>query len=188
MALCREHGFAYYLAWVTIIEGWTLSTRGQAEAGIEQIRDGLAAMRETGAELRQPYYLALLAEACGRTGDCEAGLSMLTEAVQGAQRHAERWHEAELHRLRGELLLLRSGDCIDGLDPEVEASFHLALACARRQHAKSLELRAAISLARVWQRLGKRSAAHELLAPIYDWFTEGFDTADLRQAKALLSA
>jgi predicted ATPase len=149
-----------------------------------QIRRGLAALRATGAALRLPYYLALLAEACGQTGQATEGLALLAEAVALVDTTGERWWEAELHRLRGELLLLLSVDN----HAEAEECLHQALTVARRQQAKALELRAAMSLSRLWQQQGKRVEAQQLLAEIYGWFTEGFDTPDLQEAKLLLDA
>jgi predicted ATPase len=183
IALCREQGFPYYLAWGTIMQGWALTAMRQSEEGITQIRDGTAAMRATGAELRGPYYLALLADACARTGQTEAGLTMLAEGLTEAHRHGECWQEAELHRLQGELLLLRDPQTSE---PEAQRCFHRALGLARQEQARSLELRAAMNLARVWQGKGDLIAARGVLAPVYDSFTEGFDTADLQDAKALL--
>jgi DNA-binding winged helix-turn-helix (wHTH) protein/predicted ATPase len=195
IALCQEQGFAYYLAWGILMRGWALSAQCRGEEGMAEMRRGLDAIRATGAQLRQPYYLALLAEACGQTGEVEGGMQVLAEALAEADHHGEGWQEAELHRLRGELLLLavrdpqasrsHPGGC-QIIDSEAEQCFHQALAIATRQQAKSLELRAATSLARLWQRKGSRAKAYDLLAPIYHWFTEGFDTADLRDAKALL--
>jgi predicted ATPase len=131
-----------------------------------------------------PLYLALLAEAYGKVGQAEAGLTTVAEALAILDKSDERMWEAELHRLKGELLLQQMASHA----PQAEACFRQALAVARRQQAKSWELRAAMSLSRLWQRQGKRGEARELLAPIYDWFTEGFDTADLQEAKALLDA
>jgi len=148
------------------------------------MQQGLAAWRATGAETLRPYFLALLAEASTKVGQCEAGLTLLAEALAVINDTGEcRW-EAELYRLKGELLLARA----TGQDTEAETCFRQALEIARRQQAKSLELRAAMSLARLWQGQGKHAEARELLAPIYNWFTEGFDTADLREAKGLLEA
>jgi predicted ATPase len=161
-----------------------LVEQGRGEAGIAQMRDGLAAFRATGGEVRLPYYLALLAEICGQTGHAAEGLTLLAEALAQAHKTGESWTEAELHRLKGELLLSLSTDN----QAEVEGCLHQALAVARCQQAKSLELRAAVSLSRLWQQQGKRAEARELLASIYGWFTEGFDTADLQEAKALLEA
>jgi class 3 adenylate cyclase/predicted ATPase len=185
MVLCTEQGFAYYLAWAVIIQGWALAEQGQAEEGIAQIRQGLTALRATGGILRLPYYLALLAEVYGKAGQTEAGLALLREALAVVPATAEHWWEAELYRLQGELLLPAS---TRQAWPEAEEHFQQALSVARHQQAKSLELRAAMSLARLWQRQGKSAEARTLLAPVYHWFTEGFDTADLQEAKALLDA
>jgi predicted ATPase len=185
IALCTEQGFAYYLAWGTTMQGWAQVVQGQGEVGIGQIRRGLAALRATGAALRLTYYLALLAEACGQTGQATEGLALLTEALTLVDTTGERWWEAELHRLQGELLL--HAECgVQNAESTAEECFQQALDIARRQHARSLELRAAMSLGRLWQRQGKRTEAYQLLAEIYGWFTEGFNTADLQDAKALL--
>jgi class 3 adenylate cyclase/predicted ATPase len=184
IALCAEQRFAYYLAWGTTMQGWARVAQGQKEDSLAQIRHGLAALRATGASLRLPYYLALLAEACGQTGQAAEGLTLLAEALTQAHKTEESWPEAELHRLKGELLLSLSADN----HAEAEGCLHQALAVARRQQAKALELRAAMSLSRLWQRQGKRAEAHQLLAEVYGWFTEGFDTPDLQEAKALLEA
>jgi len=181
--LCREYGFAYYLAWGPILQGWVLVGQGQREEGIAQMRDGLAAFRATGGEFRLPYYLTLLAEAYGKAGQAAAGLTLVAEALAHAETKGECWWQAELYRHKGELLVQRGGKQ-EVL--EAEEGFRLALTVARQQQAKSLELRAATSLARLWQHQGKRTEAYELLAPVYGWFTEGFDTADLQEAKALL--
>jgi predicted ATPase len=184
IALCTEQRFAYYLAWGTTMQGWAQVAQGPDEEGLVQMRHGLPALRATGAAVRLPYYLALLAEACGRTGQASEGLTLLAEALAQAHKTGESWTAAELHRLKGELLLSVSADN----HTEAEGWFHQALAIARRQQAKVLELRAAMSLSRLWHSQGKRAAAHALLAPVYGWFTEGFDTADLQEAKALLEA
>jgi predicted ATPase len=183
MALCTERGFAYYLAWGTIMQGWALVRQGQREEGMAQMRRGLAAIGATGAELRRPYYLALHAEVCGAVGQFGDGLTMLAEARAAMRSTGECWTEAELHRLTGELLCRQS--VVD--TPQAEVCFRQALDVARHQQAKSLELRAAMSLSRLWQRQGRRAEARDLLAPIYYWFTEGFDTADLQEARALLN-
>ena len=145
---------------------------------------GLSAYRATGAEQARTHFLALLAEGYRGTAEVQEGLSVLAEALAAAHNRGESCCEAELHRLTGELLLLQSAD----QHAEAEACFHHALAMARHQQAKSWELRAAMSLGRLWQQQGKRMEAHALLAPIYGWFTEGFDTADLQEARALLVA
>jgi TOMM system kinase/cyclase fusion protein len=183
IALCTEQRFAYYLAWGRTMQGWAQVVQGQGEAGLAQMRHGLAALRATGAALRLPYYLALLAEACGHMGQAVEGLALLAEALAQADKAGESWMEAELHRLKGELLLALSAE----KHAEAETCFHQALAVARRQQAKSWELRAAMGLSRLWERQGKRAEARQLLAEVYDGFTEGFDTADLQEAKALLA-
>jgi TOMM system kinase/cyclase fusion protein len=184
IALSEEHGSAQWLARGTILRGWALAWQGQGAEGLAQMCQGLSAFRATGAEGRRTCFLALLAEGYRGTGEVKEGLSVLAEALAAAHNRGERYCEAELHRLKGELLLLQSTD----QHAEAEACFHHALAIARRQQAKSLELRAAMSLGRLWQQQGKRMEAHALLAPIYGWFTEGFDTPALREAKGLLDA
>jgi predicted ATPase len=184
MALCTEQGFALYLARSTILQGWTMAEQGQGAAGLAQMRQGLGAYQITGAEVFRPYYLGFLAEAYGKVGQAGEGLTLLDEAVAAVHQTGERFCEAELYRLKGELLLVRS----TGNHGEAQACFQQALTVARRQQARLWELRAAMSLSRLWQSQGKRAAAREMLAPIYGWFTEGFDTADLQDAKALLEA
>jgi predicted ATPase len=184
IALCREQRFAYYLAWGTTMLGWAQVTQGQHAEGLAQMRHGLAALRATGAAVRLPYYLALLAEACGQTGDVAEGLTLLAEALAQVHNTGEVWMEAELHRLKGELLLSLSTDH----QAEAEGCLRQALAVASRQQAKMLELRVATRLGRLWQQQSKRAEARKLLASIYGSFTEGFDTADLQEARVLLVA
>jgi predicted ATPase len=197
IALATEHGFVARGALGTIMQGWALAEQGQGEAGITQLRQGLAAYRATGSEVGRTNHLSLLAAAYGNVGQTAEGLHVLAEALTFAHTTGERCWEAELYRLKGELLFqsgvqgLESGVLTPDVelqtrDAEAEACFRQALDIARRQQAKSLELRAAVSLARLWQHQGKRAAAYELLAPVYGWFTEGFDTDDLQEAKALL--
>jgi predicted ATPase len=183
-SLATAQGFPFWSAYSSILRGWALAHQGQAQEGIEQIRQGLMAFRATGAELLPPYFMALLTEAYGTLGQPEAGLTVLAEALTLVDKTGERWYEPELHRLKGALLLQQSTDN----HAEAQACFHRALDIARRQQAKSLELRAATSLGRLWQQQGKRAEARQLLAEVYSWFTEGFDTLDLREAKALLDA
>jgi TOMM system kinase/cyclase fusion protein len=182
ITLCTEQGIAYYLAWGTMMQGWAVADQGQDAEGFDQMRKGLAGIQATGAALRQPYYLGLLAEASGTVGHLGDGLAMLAEALTVVARTGERWFEAELHRLKGELLQRSHA----GLAEQAEASFRQALDVAGFQQAKLWELRAATSLGRLWQSQGKPKQASDLLAPIYGWFTEGFGTADLRDAKTLL--
>jgi predicted ATPase len=182
MTLCTEHGFPLWLGWGTLMQGWALTQQGAGEEGIVQICRGAAAVRATGTEVWRPYYLALWAEAQEKIGRAEEGLRMLAEALTLMDKTGERCWEAEIHRLKGEFLLRQA--ILDA--PQAEACLHQALDIARRQEAKALELRAAMNLSRLWQQQGKRAEAYELLAPIYGWFTEGFDTPDLQEAKALL--
>jgi predicted ATPase/class 3 adenylate cyclase len=182
MALARDQGFPSWLLYSTIVHGWALSAQGQHAQALAQIPQALTVLQATGQRQALPYYLAQLAEVYGRGGDDAAGLQRLAEALAVVDDTEERWWEAELYRLKGELLQQQA----TGSSEEAEACFHQALDIARHQQAKLLELRAAMRLARLWQRQGKRAAAHALLAPIYSWFTEGFDTPDLQEARALL--
>jgi class 3 adenylate cyclase/predicted ATPase len=180
LVLLREQGFAFRLAQATVLRGWALVEQGQGEAGIAQIRQGIAAERATGS--RTATHLVPLAKACWHLGQSEEGLRVVAEALAIVNSNGEGRWTAELYRLQGELLLTLASEHY----AEVEACFQQALEAARRQQAKSWELRAAMSLARLWQRQGKRAEARQLLADVYNWFTEGFDTADLQEAKALL--
>ena len=182
IALATEHGFPLWLTVGVVVRGWALADGGRVEEGIAVMRRGLADYRATGAETWSPYFLGLLAEAHGRGGQAAAGLRLAADALDRVERTGVRWIEAELHRLRGELLLTVP----EADQPEVETCFVRALTVAREQGARLWELRAATSLARLWRDQGRRAEAHDLLAPIHDWFTEGFDTPDLQDAKALL--
>jgi predicted ATPase len=182
LALATEHGFARYVALGALHRGMALAAQGQTAEGIAQMRQGLAALRATGAVVSMSGHLAQLAKACGQVGQVDEGMHLLAEALAMVDTTGERHTEAELHRLKGALLLVLPTDHTT----EAEACFKQALAIARRQQGKSWELRAAMSLARLWQQQGKRTAAYDLLAPVYGWFTEGFDTLDLQEAKALL--
>jgi predicted ATPase len=214
IVLSTEQGFPRWLAIGTILRGWVLTEQGQGEEGITQMRQGLAAHRDTGAELMRSYHLALLAEACGKGGQAEEGLSVLAETLAAVDKTGERYYEAELYRLKGALTLQQFN--VQGSKFKVENSFELrvrsseseaeecfsrAIEVARKQQAKSLELRAVMSLARLWQQQAARSEsrntdhvsrtkldeARQMLSDIYNWFTEGFDTKDLQEAKALLA-
>jgi class 3 adenylate cyclase/predicted ATPase len=182
MTIATDQEFPLLWAEATLMRGWALAVGGHGQEGITQIQQGLAAYRATGAAAYRPYHLALLAEASALGGQSAAGLEVLTEALAMLPKSRARWWEAELHRLRGALLVQHAV----AQPGEVEACFQRALEVARRQQAKSLELRAAMSLARLWQQQGKRTEAYDLLAPVYGWFAEGFDTADLQDAKVLL--
>jgi DNA-binding winged helix-turn-helix (wHTH) protein/predicted ATPase len=191
MALCTEQGYTQWLAGSTIVRGWSLVMQGQGEEGLGQIHQGLAAHQASGSQVALPYFLALLAEASGQVGQVGEGLQVLASLLTTVQQRGGYWWQAELYRLQGELLLAQAGQGQRSTGPsraDAESGLQQALAIARRQQAKSMELRAALSLARLWQRQGQHAAAYELLAPVYHWFTEGFDTADLQEAKALLAA
>jgi predicted ATPase len=190
ITLATAQGFPFQLAGGMLCRGRVLIEQGRHEEGMRQIRQSLAAQRATRAEAGQPYALAFLARAYGQAGQGHKGQQVLDEALTLVHRTGERCYEAELYRLKGELLLQEGkspkAQSLEQRLAEAEQSFRQALAVARRQQAKSLELRAAMSLSRLWQQQGKLAEARELLAPIYGWFTEGFDTADLQDAKALL--
>jgi predicted ATPase len=215
ITFAAEQGFLYWRAFGTVLRGWALTEQGQEVEGITQLYKGLAAYRATGAEAMQPYFLALLAAVRQSTGRGTEGMERVAEALAAVDKTGERQYEAELYRLKGELTLAQSKDQGLGpsltkrvgvsapgsslhnssapqLIPstqaaeEAEACFHQAITVAQRQHAKSLELRAATSLARLWQRQGKKAEAHKVLFDVYHWFTEGFATKDLQEAKALL--
>jgi predicted ATPase len=164
------------------LRSWALAPQGQGEEEIAEVRQGIAAFRATGAAVFVPYFYTWLADVSAHLGHVEEGLQALVEAHTLVEQHEERWWEAEVSRLRGVLLLRQPGTPQE----EAEAWLQRALDVARRQEAKSLELRAAMSLSRLWQQQGKRAEAYKLMAPIYGWFTEGFETADLQEAKALL--
>jgi predicted ATPase len=182
VVLSTEQGFPQLAAVGTSLRGWALAMQGQGEEGMAQVRQGIAAWRAAGGAVLVPYFCTVLADVCDHLGHTEDGLQALAEARTLMEQHEERWWEAEVHRLQGVLLLQQPGTP----QAEAEAWLQRALDVARRQEAKSLELRAAMSLSRLWQQQGKRQAAHGLLAEVYAWFTEGFDTPDLQDAKALL--
>jgi len=183
VAVANEHGFAQWAANGRILQGWVFAQRGEATTGIARIRDGLAAYEATGARLSTPLFLTLLAEALAFAGEIEEALATLDDALTKAAVSGERGWDAEIHRLRGAL----TGRLPHPDPAKAEDSFrNTALAIARQQGTRGYELRAATSLARLWREQGRREEARELLAPLYDWFTEGFDTADLKAAKALL--
>jgi class 3 adenylate cyclase/predicted ATPase len=184
ISLATDQGFPHWMAISAMLRGWALVHQGQAQEGMAQITQGLMTYRTKGSELGRPYFLTLLAEAHHIQGEAAVGLTVLTEALALVDTTGERWYEPELYRLKGALLLQQHEDN----QAEAERCFHHALANARHHQAKSFELRTATSLARLWQQQGKRQEAHDLLAPVYGWFTEGFDTPDLHEAKALLDA
>jgi len=198
ITLLGEEGSSYRLAQATILRGWAQVEQGRVTEGVVLLQQGLSTWKATGAEALLPCYLALLAEAYHKAGNTVAGLGALTSAMEHVNKTEERWYEAELYRLKGKLTLQQSQapslksqvdnsqSAVCNPQPEAEAFFQKAIEIARRQQAKSLELRATVSLARLWQRQDKHHQARTVLADIYGWFTEGFDTKDLREAKALL--
>jgi predicted ATPase len=183
MALSREQEFVQWLAWGAMLRGWVLVEQGQGVEGMAHMRQGLEAFDAIGAALGRPYWLALLGEAWGKAGQAEEGLCAMAGALEAMQTSGERRWEAEIYRLKGQLLLTPGATH----DDEAEACFQQALDVARRQQAKALELRAAMSLSRLWLCQGKCVEARQLLAAVYNWFTEGFETADLRGATMLLA-
>jgi predicted ATPase len=199
LAVATTQGFPLWEAGARIVRGWALAEQGQVEEGIGQLRHGIAAWQETGAAIVVPSWLAQLAEAYGQAGQIEEGLATLTTASATIKQTGERWWEAEVHRLHGEFILQKvqvSGSPSQSdLPPSAlcrpqlssEACFLKAIEIARRQQAKSLELRAVVSLSRLWQKQGKKGAAHKMLAEIYGWFAEGLEAKDLQEAEALLA-
>ncbi len=178
---CVEHDFPYYLAWATFMHGWALLEQNQVEPGIARMEQGLDDLQATGAGLRRPYYRCLLAAAYAKAGRVADGLHVVADALAQAQKQKQHMYEAQLYRVQGELLWMQgaAGDT-------VEECFQHAIALAQQQEAKSIELQATTSLARLWQSQGESQAARQSLAKVYAWFTEGFETADLREAKMLL--
>jgi predicted ATPase len=181
--LSEAHGLAFIGPMASMLEGWARTREGEHSEGIAQMRRGHAAQLATGAELARPYWMWLLAEVCQRTGAAREGLALLDDADATAEHTHERYWEAEIHRLRGRLLLATAEPAAQA---PAEACYRRALDVARRQGARSLELRAAVSLSRLWQASDRHDEARELLAPIYERFTEGLDHAELREAAALL--
>jgi len=180
LTLSNEHGFPFWSALGSLHRGWSMAKLGNAEEGLAVLTKGLSDRRATGAQISTPQALMLLGEAYDTNGQPVEGLNWLDEATQFIETTQERRDEAELHRLRGDLLNA-TGD-----RAAAEQSYHQALLVAERQRAKLSQLRASTSLARLWRDQGKRTEAHDLFAPVYGWFTEGFDTLDLKEAKALL--
>jgi adenylate cyclase len=180
-ALSQEHGFSLILSLAEFYRGWALAHRGELEAGIAGMTNGKAALRDTGARVYGSFAEALLAEALGRAGRIEEAVRLIDEATSLSESKNERFFEAEVHRIKGELLRLGGAT-----ESEVTACFRRAIEISRQQRAKLLELRATTSLSRWWQLHGKIAEARQILAGIYSWFTEGFDTKDLKEAKALL--
>jgi adenylate cyclase len=179
IVLARAHGFGLVLAWASTLLGWSISREGQPENGIAMIRRGTAATQETGSEQFRPYFLAVLADACAAAGRPAEGLAAVTEALAMAAKTGERFYEAELYRLNGELLGRRAASA--------EACLVRAIEIARRQGARALELRAALSVSRLWREHGREADARRMLLDVCGGFSEGLDTVDLREAQALLN-
>lgn len=171
-ALCEEHGLAFWLAVGTFERGWALCEQGQTEPGVQEMQRGLAAFKACGTIHAPPHYLGRLAVAFGQRGDAKRAVTTLDEAITAVQETDERLYEPELYRLRGEWLLKQSGHGGE----EVEVAFRRALEVSRRQSAQSWQLRAAMSLSRLWKHREKRAEARALVGEAYSWFTEGFDT------------
>jgi DNA-binding SARP family transcriptional activator/tetratricopeptide (TPR) repeat protein len=181
LKLANKYEAPYYRAWAAILVSYALATKQPDEEHIGRLRDSITEFKATGARLRLPYYLALLAQVYGKAGRIEEGLAAIDEAFSEAHAHNERWWDAELYRLRGEFLLMRGSDAAD-----VEAVFFHAIEIAQSQQARSLELRATMSLARLWNARHRSNDARCRLQDIYGWFTEGFETPDLQAARLLL--
>jgi predicted ATPase len=181
IAVASEQGFPSYRALGTIYRGWSKVMGDDVAEGVSLLRNGSSAYSATGAKIRISFHIALFAKACEIAGQVEEASSLLKDALEIAERIGEHWLTAELYRHKAQLLL-RQGH------PEAAEEFYRkALALAEEQEAKLWQLRAAISLARLCRDQGRRSEAHDLIAPVYGWFTEGFDTTDLKGAKALLT-
>jgi TOMM system kinase/cyclase fusion protein len=187
LVLSETHGLVFVSAMASILKGWALTREGELGQGMAQMRRGLAAQLATGAEMAKPYWLSLIAEACYRTGAVREGLALLDEAEAAVEQTHERCWEAEIYRLRGQLLLAASEPAAPEAARSAEACYRRALDIARGQGARSLELRTAVSLSRLWQAEGRQGEARELLAPIYERFPEGRETSDLRTAALLLA-
>ena len=182
VALATRDGMTLWRAWASVPRGWALSMAAEHEEAIATIREGIACADETGSAWSRPYFLAMLAEAHRSAGQLDAALACVDEALVAAEASDERCYEAEIHRLRGELLYALPKPRGD----EAAEAFSTALEVARRQEAKMLELRAAVSLGRLWVGQRRAAEAHELVSGVHAWFTEGFDTPDLRDAAVLL--
>jgi predicted ATPase len=182
MEMSAEQRLPFFLAYGTVLNGWARAAQDQGEDGIAEIKQGITAYRATDAQAWLPFLLALQAETYAREKRIEDGLATVAEALELVEKTEERCWQAELNRIKGELLLAVPADN----HAEAESCFSQALVIACRQQAKSWELRAAVSLGHLWQQQGKIDEARDLLAPIYEWFSEGFDTADLKEAKTLL--
>jgi predicted ATPase len=186
LAYATKHDFDLFRMLGEISRGWLAAEEGRCEEGAAQIRSGLMVYQAVGAELGRPTFLGILADVCGRLGRSEEGLVLVAEAMDLAERTGLHYWDAELQRLKGSLLLLGAGTRARAAEREAEACFLAALDVARRQAARSAELRAAVSLCRLWDGQHRREEAQALLSETYGWFTEGFVTPDLIEARTLL--
>ena len=182
IALAEEFGYPLYLGIARAFRGWARADSRESGEALAEIQQALAALARVGAGIGAPGFLALLAEGSWIVGSHDAALGVLKMGLFRAEQQGQHYHDAELHRLRGEILMDRDGGALE----EAQTLFRRAIEIARGQEAKSYELRAAASLARLLRDQGQRDQALEVIAPVYDWFTEGFDTQDLKEAKALL--
>ena len=182
MALSAKHGFTFWSAFSTLHHGYMIAEQGRREEGLAEVREGIIATGAAGAELGRPMNINQVAQICLDTGRVQEGLQILAEAFVVTERREDRTYEPETHRLKGELLLKQNESNV----AEAQTCFERAIEVARKQSARSWELRATMSLARLLTKPGRRNEARAMLAEIYNWFTEGFDTADLKEAKALL--
>jgi DNA-binding winged helix-turn-helix (wHTH) protein/predicted ATPase len=188
IAIAVEHGLLMYEALTTVARGWALIGQGRQAEALEQLQHGLDGQRATGTELLRPHFLALFAEALHQAGKTDEALGVLEEALAAVSGSRERYYEPEIYRLKGELLLsLSITSARREAEGEAETCFQQSIDIAQQQSSKSLQLRAAMSLARLYQKDGRQEEAHGTLAQIYETFTEGFDTPDLREATALLA-
>jgi predicted ATPase len=182
LALSSRYQAPYYRAWADILVSYALALEQPDEERIGRLRESISEFKASSARLRLPYYLSLLAQVCGKAGRIKQGLASIDEALSEARTHNERWWDAELHRLRGEFLLMHGADA-----PDVEAALLRAISIARSQQARSLELRATMSLARLWIAQNRSADARRWLQDVFSWFTEGFETPDLQAAQLLLA-
>jgi predicted ATPase len=182
VSLAKEKGALFWKALGMSVQGCLLVLTGQAKDAVQLITSGMTALRSTGSTLWMPLHLPYLARAYAELGQLNNACRCIDEAIAAAEKAKERWHEADIYRMAGEIVLMSS----ESDAAKAEAYFERALAVARKQQAKSWELRAAMSMSQLWRDQGKRNEARDLLAPVYDWFSEGFDTRDLKEAKALL--
>jgi predicted ATPase len=189
VALCEEHGYQLIHSWSSVLLGWVQAEGENVNQGIVAMRDALDRQRSLGSQIMRAHFLALIAEALAKTGNCGEGLAVLAEALDTAHVSGDRYYEAEIHRLRGEVLLMQAPAArarADAAAVEAETCYRRAIEIARHQQAKLFELRAAISLGRLYRQSGRPEEAREAVAGVCSWFTEGFDIPDLLDARRFL--